>query len=227
MFDVPLYMYKRGQVLPRPERLYDYVIAAQGIIKRVETRYSSVDALVAPLDEQLTGLGLQPYPLQPLRLKVPRIPEPLLLAALADARTQLPREAMYHFRLEATTGWRVTQPQQDQSWGRVGYYSDDPAGIVLDLHSHQTLPAFFSSTDDGDEREGRFYAVIGRLDRPNPELVLRLGLYGHWLANVPALSLFEGLGPLVETYLDGAAAYEPSAAPPAAGWLDRLLRRWQ
>lgn len=227
MFDVPLYMYKRGQALPRPERLYDYVIAAQGIIKRVETRYSSVDTLVAPLDEQLTGLGLQPYPLQPLRLKVPRIPEPLLLEALADARSRLPREAMYHFRFAAATGWRVTRPRQDRSWGRVGYYNDDPAGIVLDLHSHQCLPAFFSSTDDGDEREGRFYAVIGRLDLPHPELGLRLGLYGHWLTNVPALGLFEGLGPLVETYLDDGPVYEPPAAPAGDSWLDRLLWRWR
>jgi PRTRC genetic system protein A len=226
MFDVPLYMYKRGQALPRPERLYDYVIAAQGVVKRVETRYSSVDVLVAPLDQQLTGLGLQPYPLQPLRLKVPRIPESLLLLALADARSHLPREAMYHFRFEAATGWRITQPPQDQTWARVGYHNDDPAGIVLDLHSHHTLPAFFSATDDSDEKEGRFYAVIGRLDLPHPELILRLGLYGHWLSNVPAVSLFEGLGPLVETHLDDAQTYESS--PPvlsSPGWLDRLLGR--
>jgi PRTRC genetic system protein A len=226
MFEVPLYLYKGGQALPRPQRLYDYVIAAQGIVKRVETRYVSADALVAPLDEHLTGLGLQLYPLLPLRLKLPRIPELLLLSTLADARGQLPREAMYHFRFEPATGWRVTQPQQEQTWARVGYAYDDPAGIVLDLHSHHTLPAFFSPTDDGDEQEGRFYAVIGRLDLPNPQLVLRLGLYGHWLSNVPALALFEGLGPLVDTYLDDSDLCASPSAPSPSGWLERLLGRW-
>jgi PRTRC genetic system protein A len=227
MFEVPLYLYKGGQSLPRPQRLYDYVIAAQGIVKRVETRYSSVDALVAPLGEHLTGLGLHPYPLLPLRLKVPRIPEPLLLSTLADARSHLPREAMYHFRFEPVTGWRVTQPRQDQTWARVGYSLADPGGIVLDLHSHHTLPAFFSPTDDSDEQEGRFYAVIGRLDLPTPQLVLRLGLYGHWLSNVPALSLFEGLGPLVDTYLDDSDFCSSPSALPASGWLERLLGRWR
>jgi hypothetical protein len=94
---IPLYMYL-GHPMPRPERLYDYVIAEQGIIKRVETPYASADALLAPITEKLIGLQLQPYPLQPLRLKVPRIPGRLLLDVLADARRHIHIEFMYHFR---------------------------------------------------------------------------------------------------------------------------------
>ena len=70
---IPLYLYQ-GHAIPRPERLYDYVLAAQGIIKRLETAYVSADHLLAPIETPLTGLRLALYPLQPVRFKLPRIP---------------------------------------------------------------------------------------------------------------------------------------------------------
>lgn len=210
---IPLYMYV-GYPIDRPEHLYDYVIAAQGIIKRLENSYVSADYLLAPIAEELIGLGLATYPLRPLSLKLPRIPGHLLQETLADARRNLNLEFMYHFRFDpGGRGWFVTRPEQERSGARVGYLNHDPAGIVLDLHSHHTMPAFFSSTDDRDERGGRFYAVIGRLDRPRPELILRLGAYGHWLDNIPALTLFDELGPFVDTYAGDYAGDHSAAAP--------------
>jgi hypothetical protein len=66
------------------------------------------------------------------------------------------------------------------------------------------MPAFFSETDDRDERGGRLYGVIGRLDTTQPQLVLRQGLYGHWLHNIPGLTLFDDLGPFVDAYTGAA-----------------------
>jgi hypothetical protein len=43
------------------------------------------------------------------------------------------------------------------------------------------MPAFFSRTDDEDEQGLALYGVVGRLDRPEPEVALRAGAYGHWL----------------------------------------------
>lgn len=215
---IPLYMYL-GHPMQRPERLYDYVIAEQGIIKRVETPYASADALLAPITEKLIGLHLQSYHLQPLQLKVPRIPSRLLLDVLADARSNIDIEFMYHFRYSPAQGWSVTRPEQAQSWARVGY-SHDPTGVVLDLHSHHTMPAFFSGTDDGDERGGRFYAVMGHIDHATPQLILRLGMYGHWLYNVPGLALFDDLGPFVDTYVDEAAIYQ---AEQEDGWFSKFF----
>jgi len=222
---IPLYMYVGPGALPRPERLYDYVLAEQGLIKRVESRAVSVDHLLVPIAERLYGLNLQPYPLQPLVFKLPRIPEYLLLAVLDDARSEIEREVMYHFRFDPEQGWTVTRPAQDQYTARVGY-TVDPTGVALDLHSHNRMSAFFSATDDRDEQGGRFYAVIGRLDRSRPELALRLGLYGHWLTNVPALTLFEGLGPFEEVYLPAGEtdwAWEDTPTEPDRGWLSTLF----
>ncbi|MCC6607956.1 MAG: hypothetical protein IT327_32420 [Anaerolineae bacterium] len=57
----------------------------------------------------------------------------------------------------------------------------DAASIICDLRSHGNMRAFFSQTDNVDERGARLYAVIGRLDS-KPEIWQRVGVYGYWLA---------------------------------------------
>lgn len=222
---IPMYLYQ-GQPIPRPIRLYDYLLARQGIVKRLETQYVSADQLLVPIDTPLTGLRLADYSPQPVRFKLPRIPGHLLREALADARQNIDLEFMYQFRFDATTHrWTVTRPEQDQSRAHVGY-SFDPAGIVVDLHSHNRMPAFFSPTDDRDELGGRFYAVMGHLEQEPPELILRLGFYGHWLYNVPALAIFEDIEPFEEIYLETAELANVEYAEPLAtrgGWLTNLF----
>lgn len=212
MVNIPLYLYQ-GYALPRPESLYDYVLDQAGVVKRVESRYASADKCLITFPEtnreSLTGLQLARYPLEPVQPKFPRIPGRLLLDLLADARQNLSREVMYHLRYHPTTGWRVTRPDQRGHWSRVGYDEQDQHDIMLEIHSHNTLPAFFSTTDDRDEQGGRFYGVIGKLDQERPQLVLRLGLYGHWIPNIPGLTLFDDLGPCEEVYLDPPVVAEP------------------
>ena len=36
--------------------------------------------------------------------------------------------------------------------------------LVAEIHSHNTIGAMWSSTDDGDEKAMRFYGVIGNID---------------------------------------------------------------
>ena len=55
-----------------------------------------------------------------------------------------------------------------------------PAGVVAEFHSHGTSRAFFSKTDDRDEQGFRIYGVARRLDATEPELSLRVGVYGHF-----------------------------------------------
>jgi PRTRC genetic system protein A len=193
-----LYLYQGGPI-ERPGRVYDYVLARQGVIKRIENDLVRADHLIAPIGVELTGLHLQEYPLAPLCFKLPRISESLLWQVYDDARANTNLEHMYQFLWEpGPRRWQVLRPQQERSRSRVRYQTSEDPWLALDLHSHGTMAAFYSPTDDNDELGGRFYAVIGNLDRPRPQLVLRLGLYGHWIFNVPAEILFEGLGPFVQ-----------------------------
>lgn len=62
-----------------------------------------------------------------------------------------------------------------------------------DIHSHNSMAAKFSLTDDGDERATRLYIVLGRLDRFFPEISVRMSCGGTFLDLDPA-SVLEGMG---------------------------------
>lgn len=52
--------------------------------------------------------------------------------------------------------------------------------LVMDVHSHASMPAFFSSIDDQDEKGIRLYMVLGNLDKKAFSYVLRAGLAGMY-----------------------------------------------
>ena len=55
----------------------------------------------------------------------------------------------------------------------------------MDVHSHNTMAARFSKTDDADEQATRLYMVIGRLDRFYPEIRCRFACGGRHV-EIPA-----------------------------------------
>ena len=83
-------------------------------------------------------------------------------------------------------------PEQEGTASSLKY--TPPAGVVAEFHSHGRSRAFFSKTDDGDEQGFRVYGVVGRLDDPEPEMSLRVGVYGHF-APVDWPQVFDGPPP--------------------------------
>ena len=53
---------------------------------------------------------------------------------------------------------------------------------LADIHSHNSMPAFFSKTDDRDELATRVYIVVGRLDSPTPEICARISVGGRFVS---------------------------------------------
>jgi PRTRC genetic system protein A len=51
--------------------------------------------------------------------------------------------------------------------------------LVFEIHSHGTMGAFFSGTDDNDEKDDRFFGVIGHVKNYYPELKMRLSVGGR------------------------------------------------
>lgn len=162
-----------GQPLPEPWP-FDYVLAAQGVIKRVSTPHFEAAFVVA---EGLVR-GLPVYPGLGVWLRVPRVPVELLGDVVQHARSLGRVEQMYHLRWSGK--WSVTLPEQQAGAGRVRYDVGDDGDVVIDLHSHHTMAAYFSRTDDRDELGCRFYSVIGTLD-DEPTLVTRVGVYGDYM----------------------------------------------
>ena len=61
---------------------------------------------------------------------------------------------------------------------------------VMDVHSHNTMAARFSRTDDLDEQAARLYMVIGRLDRYYPDIRCRFACGGRHV-EIPAEQVCE------------------------------------
>ena len=63
----------------------------------------------------------------------------------------------------------------------------------MDIHSHNSMKAFFSAVDDTDEKATRLYTVIGRLDKFIPEIKTRISNGGKFWP-IDSAEVFEPIG---------------------------------
>jgi len=92
----------------------------------------------------------------------------------------------------------VHVPVQKVSGGSVQYDKEselyiqdfDRYILVLEIHSHNTMGAFFSTIDDSDEKETRFYGVVGKIKDPTPEYRFRF-VVGEKKLSIDPEHLFE------------------------------------
>lgn len=162
-------------------------MTGNGFFLRAANRF--VSAIVQVARCQIRGL----VPLErQIKFKIPRLPEHLLAAVVDDAcRTQAlngqQQEVLYQVHHTGCTAHAI-KPRQKASPFQVASFSDGEPDILLDLHSHGSMPAFWSATDNADEVGFRIYAVIGRLNDA-PEIRLRLGICVY-LLSLPVTTLF-------------------------------------
>lgn len=171
--------------------LYEYVFAGNGVF--VRACRPGLEALVPVRIFDIAGLeDVQPY----VRLSS-RVPVQLIRRALASSVEALPNEALFWFALDETSStWTIYRPHQLRTPTSVRPVDpQDPYGAIalVDLHSHNIMRPFFSTTDDRDETGFRIYAVIGSIDvhsNTPPRIRVRVGVFGHtW--PVSAADVFE------------------------------------
>lgn len=173
-----------GEIPEHCDKPVAYVLQGNGLWERRKNRLGLFCRQLA--DIRIPGL---PRVLdKAIELSVPRIPSSLLWKAAAFFRAiyrRMGTEAMvsgiYDEKAEA---YLLDCPLQAASVASVDFARKPlpPHQVkVLELHSHGSLGAGFSSTDDADEMADRFYGVMGRFDRDIPELELSLRLGGERL----------------------------------------------
>lgn len=110
-----------------------------------------------------------------------------------------PIEQQYFITYRADRPWqpiRVSVPKQTATAGHIAYEATTPGRLLVDVHSHHEMAAYWSATDNRDDTGLSISAVIGRI-YTRPEIALRLNVYGHhW--RIPVDLVFDGLGPFVE-----------------------------
>lgn len=98
------------------------------------------------------------------------------------------------------------------------YDNEERYLCYADIHSHNSMEAFFSSKDDRDERGTGLYFVVGELDRFFPSLKARISCGGSFVPIDPA-TVIEGLDQVFpenwKQCVTRRKAY-PASKPPAA-----------
>ncbi|MDT8306515.1 MAG: hypothetical protein RRC07_11305 [Anaerolineae bacterium] len=194
---VTYHVYDGCQLPPFDAQAYQYILAGNGVFVRAETPFFATLVSIAACS--IRGLA----PLKPrFCLKVARIPEKLLRAALTDARgARRPdgglNETLYQF-LHHGNRVQLRRPFQRATGTSVMATGNSDANILCELHSHGNMSAFWGRTDDADEQGVRVYAVTGRLDTA-PEIRVRVGVYGYWHP-LPVTAVFTGAGGFTDLY---------------------------
>lgn len=167
-----------GYLINHPEGLkgerglyYDYIVAANGLFIEAENKLLEVRIPVA--DCEIRGLS-------PLNTKFiltfGGIPQRFFDLALDMFLADTSKE--HYVAVIGDSGYHFHVPSQEKEAGKVVYECEDR--VVLDMHSHGVMGAWFSHRDDEDETGLKVYGVIGSLDK-TPVVKLRLGVYGYWL----------------------------------------------
>lgn len=63
--------------------------------------------------------------------------------------------------------------------------------LVMEIHSHNTMSAFFSGDDNADEKATGLYAVVGRFDKVFPDILVRISVGGKFV-EIPLEDVFCG-----------------------------------
>ncbi len=83
---------------------------------------------------------------------------------------------------------------------------------VMDIHSHNFMKAYFSTTDDADEKATRLYTVIGRLDKMLPDILTRISVGGKF-EDIHPSEIFEyPFGDFPNEWLDNVTEYKVGGA---------------
>lgn len=177
---------------------YEFVVAANGVFVRAESAHlrACVPVLGCFGSAILTLAKVEPYA---ELVNIPRVPISHLWSAVVNAREKMPNEAAYQFIPVGGQKWKCVSPRQTAT--RYAVEFDDAPDALIDLHSHNSMGAFFSDQDNADEQGFRLYCVLGRLDTDHPEIVCRVGVYGHFM-DVPMTAVFDCAvtTPLVDKY---------------------------
>jgi len=187
---------RSSELPPIGPNLYEYVIAANGIFVRASR--PEVDAMiwVAATRTPIRGLvEVQPYVrlIAPVRtVALAKLFEMAYRAGNKEILFYLSYGVRKTFIDTLFNPWIISLPEQVQE-GMSVHPVDPFAGgnwTAIEVHSHHDMDAFFSSTDNQEEKVGfRIYSVIGGLSS-RPQILTRVGIYGHFMT-IPSRWVFD------------------------------------
>lgn len=163
--------YTGGKVEP-PTKGYRYITAGNGVFISAKNQF--VEALVCVSKAEIRGLpSLAPY----AKLKHGLL-SGILPPIVDHAKKFCNQEVAYHVvwngdRFDAVVAAYGTSSS-------IENLRDSPGLVVVELHTHSFMNAYFSKTDNDNQKEFRWFATLGKCNKAVPDIVLRLGVYGYY-----------------------------------------------
>jgi PRTRC genetic system protein A len=178
----------KGSLAPSSGAGTRFVVARDGLWREVTLPWIYVLHKISESQYQL------PYGVQEsdiVKVKCGPIPARIRAKFLEDAQAAMPNEAAAAVIWNSADGsWRYELREAYRATpGRITYCEvqlQQDEFLVLDLHSHGEFEAFFSCTDDEDDRGSmKFSGVLGNIDRQDRTAKFRLNMLGaQWDASV-------------------------------------------
>ena len=167
---------RKGAALAAPSKVIDFPFWRVSALKdRIE---ETVVGIFTGKEDTKTHLvtGVD------FKMSLPKIPYFFLKAIIAEFKKDLTKENMVQIYYSVNDGsYYMVRPQAEYSKISVKYkmtHTND--FLVLSVHSHNTMPARFSSIDDADEIYTGLFGVIGDLDKKEITMSFRAGMEGSF-----------------------------------------------
>ena len=150
-----------------------------------ERRRNEIGCFTAPAENIREFENIQAE----FKMTLPKIPANIFSKVMGFFKSisdELHYEVLVHILYDTERKeYIIKVPKQKISEFSVNSETDAPYPDryihVMDFHSHNTMPAVFSGTDNADEKETRLYAVAGRFNRTFPEITVRAGCAGKFI----------------------------------------------
>lgn len=161
--------------------LYTYILAANGVFIYSGNEYFQA---VVPVKDMtvMPGTIKGLIDIRPDFHVIERVWWGILYEMVSSAYRHLPNERLFFLKHPARAArWFMEEPLQKTDRSSVQAFGTPDQYYPIEVHSHNTMGAFFSKQDDREETGLRVYAVLGRIDRDNPEIAVRVGVYGNFM----------------------------------------------
>jgi PRTRC genetic system protein A len=158
---------------------YNYILAGNGLFIRAENEHLVATIPIFKLEDGRPVRGLAPLDKR-VALKHGPIPG-LLWRGAYEICLEGPASECYLAIVWVRDRYELSRPPQDATAASVSY--ERPQNVVMDLHSHGAMSAFFSTTDDRDDQGFKVSIVVGHLDKgpwyPD-RFASRVCVYGYY-----------------------------------------------
>lgn len=208
---------------------HGFVVASNGLWLILRRPWIAAELKIASIPKHVVPYG--EIAKEDMQLLCGPIPGALLTKIIEHFRASLPNEAAAFITWEATsrTFFLYFPVIKNATCYSLNYEPPRLRAnehLVLDVHSHNIMPAYFSQIDDQDDWGTiKLSMVIGHLDQETPEAALRLNVLGYhqYLSTMP----FTSDMPAIDLVGDNAARSHHESTHASPQFIAKIRQFWR